>query len=172
MDTETDWPFDAYRDDPLTALRIPVVGTLHPGWKYEVALCCPDSEAGQWLYPSLRPDEAEVRQLVAEIEWRMTYYNDGWKAGMRRRPLDVDSSTNTVVLQKRPNGGWCYRRMTWQTGPMMVPPWDSDERLTLEQLLDRINDCPNPKWRAFKAAHPEAFPVAAPAAAGTESADA
>jgi hypothetical protein len=156
----TDWPFDAYQDDPLAALRIPVVGSAWPGWKYEVALLCPDSPAGQDLWPSLRPDEAEVRQIVAYIGWRLEYYNEGWRAKMARRPLDVDGSTNTVILRKRGEGDWCYRRWTWETGPFMVPAPD-DGHLDLERLLDRINDHhdgPDPKWRAWKAAHPEAFP--------------
>jgi len=158
MDTETAaWPFDAYQDDPLAALRIPVVGSPWPGWKYEVALLCPDSPAGQDLYPSLRPDDAEVRQVVAYIEYRMLYYNENWKAGMRKRPLDVDGTTNTVILQKRAKGGWCYRRASWQTGPCMIPPWNSDERLSLEQVLDKINDLVPAKWQTFKDAHPEAF---------------
>ena len=174
MDTETAaWPFDAYQDDPLAALRIPVVGSPFPGWRYEVALVCPNTPAGQDLYPSLRPDEAEVRQFVAYLEYRMEYYREGWKAKMRRRPLDVDDSTNTVILWKRGEGDWCYRRDSWRTGPLVVPStFDCDAPVGLEALLDRINDYggePNPKWRAWKAGHPEAFP--APAAAGTETPD-
>ena len=171
MDTETaGWPYDAYRDDPLTALRIPVIGTPYPGWKYEVALLCPRTPGGQDLYPSLRPDDAEVRRIVAYIDWRMEYYNDGWKAGMRKHPLDTDATTNTVVLCKRAEGDWCYRRASWQYGPFMVPERDG-EHLSLEHLLDRVNDFgdePNPKWQAWKAAHPEAFGEAPPAGAGQQ----
>jgi len=167
--TDTEWPFDdADQHDPLAKLRIPVVRSPYPRWKYEVCLIVNDPEDRSFDPPlwgvALYPDELEKLQLVAELEWRMAYYNDTWKAKMRRRPLDVDGTTNTVILQKRAEGAWCYRRASWQHGPTMVPPWNSDERLTLEQLLDRINDYhdkPNPEWRAFKAAHPEAFPAAA-----------
>lgn len=160
-DTATDWPFDACQDDPLTALRIPVVRTSHPRWKYEVALVIGSEDDRYWT-PGLRPDEAEVRQIAAELEWRMTYYNEGWKAGMRKRPLDVDGTTNTVILQKFGDGDWRYRRASFEHG--MWPFYNNPRRFTLEQLLDHINDYgsePNPKWRAFKAAHPEAFPVVA-----------
>lgn len=166
MTKTADWPYDAYQDDPLTALRIPVIGTPFPGWRYEVALVCPDSEAGQDLYPAARPDEAEVRQIVAYIEYRMEYYNSSWRAKMRKRLLDTDDSTNTVILWKRGEGDWCYRRDSWQTGPLVVPV-RGDEPLDLERLLDHINDYgsgPNPKWRAWKAAHPEAFPTITPSA--------
>jgi hypothetical protein len=166
VSTETEaWPFaEADQHDPLAALRIPVVRTSHPRWKYEVALVVGSEDDTLWA-PGLRPDEAEVRQIVAELEWRMTYYNEGWKAKMRRRPLDVDGTTNTVILQKFGEGDWRYRRASFEHG--MWPFFNSGKRLTLEHLLDHINDYgsePNPKWREFKAAHPEAFPVAAPAA--------
>jgi hypothetical protein len=154
-----DWPFDADRDDPLTALRIPVVTSAYPDWKYEVCVMIAEGEDALW--PSLRPDEHEVQQILAYLDYRMEYYNEGWKAKMRRRPLDVDASTNTVVLRKRPDGGWCYRRWTWMTGPLMVPEPDG-ERLSLEALLDRINDLLPEKWQAHKANYPEAF------SAGTE----
>ncbi len=151
----TDWPFgdEADRDDPLTALRIPVVRTAYPGWKYEVCLMIAEDEDALW--PSLRPDDAEARQIAAYIGYRMEYYNEAWKAEMRRLPLDVDGSTNTVVLRKWPDGGWCYRRCSWERGPLMVPA--PGEVITLEALLDRINDLVPGKWQAWKAAHPDAF---------------
>lgn len=157
--TETQaWPFeDADQHDPLAALRIPVVRNPYPHWKYEVALVI--SEDDLWG-PALRPDDAEVRQLTAFLEYRMEYYNEGWKAKMRRRPLDVDGTTNTVTLMKRADGDWRYQKATWQHGPW--PFYDMPQRFTLETLLDHINDFgskPNQKWRAFKAAHPEAFPA-------------
>ena len=155
------WPYDADRNDPLAALRIPVVSSPYPGWKYEVALVITDDDL--WG-PALRPAETEVRQIVAYIEYRMEYYNEGWRAKMRRKPLDVDSGTNTVTLMKRGDDDWCYRRWTWQTGPLMVPSrYDNQSAMGLEQLLDHIHlygdSKPSPKWLAWKAAHPEAFPV-------------
>jgi hypothetical protein len=159
--TETGWPFEeADHNDPLAALRIPIVRTSHPRWKYEVALVV-GSEDNRYWAPGLRPDEAEVRQIVAELDWRMEYYNESWKAKMRRRPLDVDSGTNTVILQKFAEGDWRYRRASFEHG--MWPFASMGKRFTLEALLDHINDFgdkPNPRWRAFKAAHPEAFPAA------------
>jgi hypothetical protein len=156
------WPYDAVRHDPLTALRIPVVRNAWPGWKYEVCVVIADPDSADGFGgPALRPDERETAQILAELEWRMTYYNEGWKAGMRKRPLDVDGSTNTVVLQKLADGDWRYRRMSFEHG--LWPFFNMEQRFTLEALLDHVNDYggePNPKWREFKAAHPEAFAAA------------
>ena len=57
------WPFeDADRDDPLAALRIPVVRSPYPHWKYEVALVIADDDL--WG-PALRPDGGESWSTVA-----------------------------------------------------------------------------------------------------------
>ena len=162
MNETAGWPFeDADQHDPLAALRIPVVRDQYPRWKYEVCvvITAPGNEGWIWG-PALRPDDTEVKQILAYLDYRMGWYNEGWQAKMRQRPLDVDSGTNTVILQKFGEGDWRYRRMTWEHGPW--PFYDMPERFTLEALLDHINDYggePNPKWRAFKAAHPEAFPA-------------
>lgn len=169
-ETATEWPFDARQDDPLTALRIPVVPNPYPGWKYEVALVITGDDV--WG-PALRPDEAETALLVSYLGYRMSWYNAGWQAKMRKRPLDVDSGTNTTILQKRGEGDWCYRKATWQHGPFMVPSrYDGEEPMGLAALLDRINgyyrDEKRPDgtrelvifqhWQEWKAAHPETFP--------------
>lgn len=159
-DVETGWPYDAIQDDPLTTLRIPVVRSAWPWWKYEmcVVITEPGTEESRWELSALRPNPREIAQLAAELEYKMAWYNDGWKAQMRKRPLDIDSGTNTVILQKVAEGDWRYRKMTFQHG--LWPFYNMEQRFTLEQLLDHINDwgdSPNPRWREFKAAHPEAF---------------
>lgn len=152
-----DWPFDdADTNDPLAALRIPVVRNPYPSWKYEVCLVINSADSAEisaWEGP--RPDDREVKQILAELDYRMDWYNAGWQAKMRRRPLDVDSSTNTVVLLKRPDGGWCYRRASWKTGPAMVPA--RGEIWTLEQVLDHDHASAGGKWAAHKAKYPDAF---------------
>ena len=162
MATDTEWAYDADQHDPLAALRIPVVRSPYPGWSYEVCVMIADPADDRTLWPSLRPDDREIRQILAYLDYRMNYYNERWKAKMRRRPLDTDASTDTVILRKHPTGGWSHRRRSWQTGPVMVPAPTGDV-LTLEQLLDRINDVVPEKWTAHKANYPEAFPRAATA---------
>lgn len=46
--TAADWPYDADRDDPLTALRIPVVDSSHPEWNYIVAFLGVDLSPYSW----------------------------------------------------------------------------------------------------------------------------
>lgn len=159
MPKTTDWPYDALQNDPLAALRIPVIRTPYPDWKYEVCLVI-DGEDGLYA-PALRPDEAETRMIAAYIDYRREYYDPRWQAKMLQRPLDIDSGTNTVILQKRAEGDWCYRRMSFEIGPPMFPP-RGDRRngpLNLAALLDKINEH-SARWGKFKAAHPEVFPAA------------
>lgn len=132
MAGETTWEFDARQDHPLAARRIPVIGTTHPQWRYEVALCVAAAEP--WSpRAGLEPTPLEADLIVQVIEYRMEYYNASWAARMRERALDVDGSTNTVVLRKRPDGGWQFRRDSWRYGPIFVP----EGRSSLPDVLER-----------------------------------
>jgi hypothetical protein len=159
---DDDWPFDADQHDPLAKLRIPVVRNAYPRWKYEVCVVIIDpadtSLDARTFGPALRPDDREVKQILAELDYRMAYYNESWTAKMRRRPLDVDGSTNTLVLQKLAEGDWRYRRMSFEHG--LWPFYNMTERFTLEALLDHVNDfggTVNEKWAAHKARYPGVF---------------
>jgi hypothetical protein len=100
---DTDWPFDADQNDPLAKLRIPVVSSAYPSYKYEVALCVGDL----WHDPPLRPTDREAGMIASYIDYRRAWYNAGWQQKMLARPLDVDSGTNTVILLKRGDDDWC-----------------------------------------------------------------
>jgi hypothetical protein len=160
------WPFgtDADRDDPLTALRIPVTGT-HPEWRY-IATFDRDSEA--------RPTDTEARMLASYIQqYKDYYFNDWYKAKLLERPLDVDAVTR--IFHKWGADDWSYRVVTWDHGPFWVPvapqlrggEWDYPKvtgPLTLEQVMDRahtIVDEPMQHWLDWKAAHPDVFTPAA-----------
>lgn len=136
--TSAPWEFDdADPEHPLAALRVPVVATTHPRWRYEVALIV--SEPASGFGPGLvgvEPTEEEGRLVAAVIEYRMRYYNAGWAEKMRARPLDVDGSTNTLLLLKRVGGGWSFRRASWTSGPPMWPSYDA-EPIPLPAVLDR-----------------------------------
>lgn len=159
--TDTDWPFgdDADRDDPLTALRIPVTSTW-PGWSY-IAAFDRGSDA--------RPTDGEARMIASFIrEYVERWYNDTFKARLAERPLDVDGGANTTIFRKYADGDWGYRRRTWTIGPCFVPetPRVADRKsgpLTLEQVMDREysyggdGEEPREHWVAWKAQHPDVF---------------
>jgi hypothetical protein len=159
------WMYDAKRDDLLTALRIPVLSAPYPGWQYVVALFIND---GGPYGPALRPDGDEVAQIVAYLKYRMQPYelpkghrnrrDVAQAAAWRRRPLDTFEAANTVTLQKRSDGSWCYRRYSWRNSAPMAPA-PGGEHLDLERLLDMIegSDEAAQHWTAWKAAHPEVF---------------
>lgn len=160
MTKTADWPYDADRDDPLTALRIPVTSS-HPGWCYLVAF---DRES------AARPTEAETAMLVSfRQEYIDRWYNDSYKVRLAERPFDIDGGANGVIFRKWGDGDWGYRRRTWTVGPLYVPqnPAFPDRvlgPLTLPRLLDHIHSCgdgePKRPWLEWKAAHPEVFGAA------------
>lgn len=162
------WPYDAIQDDPLTAMRIPVVRSIFPHWMYEVCVVIAGEDDNDSPWGGMRPTSREAEQIRAYIDWRMEYYNVWWRAGMRKKPLDTDNSTNTVILLKQADGNWRYRRRSCEIGPVLIPAgswhftlegksWEQHEVLDLEQLLDKINHLQPEKWQAWKDAHPEAF---------------
>ena len=136
--------------------RIPRVTSPYPDKKYEVALCVPDPADPSNLWGATEPSEEEARIVAWFLEWRMSYYREGWQAKMRERPFDIDSGTNTVILM-RAGWGWTYRRMTYDAGPR--PYWNEERRHQyppnsdgLLALLDYLGECTT--WPEWKAEHP------------------
>ena len=170
------WPFetDADRDDPLTALRIPVVGSFRPRWKYVAAYLKPASKTEDtysWCSAE-RPTDTEAAMLASFIREYIThYFHEGYQARLAERALDVDSGCVTTVFIKYGEGDWGYRKDTWQYGPTFVPePPHMRERypnekpvgpLTLGQVMDRIHhmdtDYPSKRWAEWKASHADVF---------------
>jgi hypothetical protein len=155
------WPFDADRDDPLTAHRLAVTSS-HPGWRYLVAF---DRESEE------RPTDAETAMLVSYLdEYKDHWYGDNrYRRQIERRPLDVDGGANGVIFHKWGADDWGYRRQSYERGYLftVVPPAMRDRHtdgwggpLSLLALMDRIHticDEPTPHWVEWKAAHPEVF---------------
>jgi len=169
------WPFgaDADEHDPLTKLRIPVVTSFNPGWKYIAAYIDVDTSRYSWGSAE-RPTDAEAAMLASFIEeYKHHWFNDGYKARLLERRLDVDSACNTTVFIKYGTDDWGYRMCSWQSGPMYVPVGPKQRSgeheydkcpgpLTLEQVMDRrhtIGDEPMTHWTDWKKAHPEVFPT-------------
>lgn len=154
-----DWPYDADRNDPLAALRIPVVNTIRPSKAYLVALCInenPDWEAER----GLRPNDLEVEQIRSLIAYhRSGWYTPTWLAReMDSKPFDLDDMGPNVTLIKRGEGDWAFRHSTWDRGPALAPALheEGEVPLDLPGLLDRMAHG-NSKWEQWKADHPEVF---------------
>lgn len=161
MTARTDWPYDADRDDPLTALRIPVT-SAYPDWRYIAAF---DRES------EVRPTDAEAAMLASFIEQYKVYFfgADGWyKRKLEQAPFDCDAVTK--IFHKWGEGDWSYRVVTWD-GPFWIPV---DPRLrggeydhkslpahSLVQVMDLCHhagtEYPDRAWLDWKTAHPDVF---------------
>jgi hypothetical protein len=160
----TDWPYDADQHDPLTKLRIPVVGSAWPQWYYIVAF-----DSGRLDEENHRPTDLEAAQLRSFLdEYINHFYNASYKATLAERPFDIDGGAAGRIFRKWGEDDWGYRIRTWQYGPTYVPEHPrirSREQnpvgpLTLVEVMDRIHtigDKPMAHWAEWKAAHPEVF---------------
>lgn len=158
MTTKT-WPFedDADRDDPLTALRIPVTGA-YPSFVYLAAFDRGSEE---------RPSDAEAAVISSWIDLQREWFNETWQAKLLERPLDVEGGHNTVIFHKWGEGDWGYRRRTHRYGPTFWPGRpgfrEGVERApyALVDLMDhmqgRHTGFLSQKWIEWKAARPEVF---------------
>lgn len=153
--------YDADTSHPwAAAYRIPITGT-HPRWRYEVALVGPtqDSYTAD-LWRAVMPTEPEAQIVGSYIDFRRSWYDDHWAQGMLARPFDVDDGTNTVILL-RTVGRWAYARASWTSGPPFVPsPNPTPDAAGLIALLDHVNR-DSATWGAWKAKHPDLFPITA-----------
>lgn len=155
------WPFDADRDDPLTARRI-AVSSSHPGWCYLVSF---DRESEE------RPTDHEADLLASFLdEYKTRWYNPGYRAHIERRPLDVDGGANGVIFHKWGPDDWGFRRRSFEIGYLFTvvsPGMRAEEPdhkwrgpFSLLELMDRLHtflDEPSARWVAWKAARPEVF---------------
>ncbi|MGW5387158.1 hypothetical protein [Nocardia sp. NPDC003963] len=152
--------YEAELDHPwATRWRIPRVHSPYPRWKFEVALCVPEPEVpnDRQLWGATEPSEEEARIVAWFINWRRTYYREHWQKKMLERPFDIDSGTNTVILV-RTEGGWQYRRATFESGPW--PYWNDERRSDfpatpegLMALLDHIDW--SHTWKKWRAENPQ-----------------
>lgn len=148
---------DAQLDHPWASrYRLPLVTSVSPMWSYEVALVVPDGEPVspfRLLAPTW-PSEQEAALIGCVIDYRRGYYNERWASLMLRRPFDVDSGTNTLILI-RTEQGWAFRRRTWEMGPILRPEWTPDLP-GLVALLDNAM-CGGHRWEKWKVDHAEVF---------------
>ncbi|MFJ8345047.1 hypothetical protein ACIQ9J_01460 [Streptomyces sp. NPDC094153] len=180
----TAWPFgtDADEHDPLTALRIPVVNSFKPSWRYVAAYLntaapdAPDYLTGPPFASLARPTDSEAQMLASFLLEHRHYWfgNAGYARKMDARPLDIDSGWNTTVFVKYGEDDWGYGRVSWTSGHTFVPgpPSQRGTRyahakhpgpLPLDRVLDLVHTIgsngPMQHWLDWKATHPEVFPA-------------
>lgn len=167
-DTETDWPYDADRDDPLTALRIPVVSHAWPRWYYIVAFDLDGIDRN-----GNRPTGHEAAMLKSFLDQYIDYwYRPSWVTKMLERPFDIDGGANGYIFRKWGEDDWGYRQRTWQyAGPTFWPggPWWRKEHgeglgkeahsllRSMDHIHSRGSNEPSDRWVSWKAAHPDVF---------------
>lgn len=143
-----------------TSLRVPFIKHPYPRWYYVVAVVVPDERRPVWH--GEMPTDDELRMVASFIdEYREYWYRDSYKQKMRDlAPYDIDGGAVGTYLVKHANGGWGYRKHTWEYGPCFVPMYNADPE-PLEQVLDRVHSHgsgPLPKrWLEWKSSHPEVF---------------
>lgn len=147
--TDTKWPYDAPRDDPLTALRIPVTG--REMGNYLVAF---DRDSVE------RPTKGEASLIVSFSEFQRDQYGPRGQELMLARPFDWDGGYNTVLLHKYGPDSWGYRRFSWESTPFFLPDLHcGHDPMTLREVLDQAEG-PHHLWSQWKTSHPDVFPEA------------
>lgn len=146
--------------DLATELRVPFIGSPYPRWFYVTAVVVSDD-----LWFGHEPSEAEVKAIASfNDHYREHWYNERWKARMRDfAPYDIDGGAVGRYLIKHRNGGWGYRRHTWQYGPTFAPKQDAEPQslIAVLDLCETFVDEPWPHWVEWKAAHADIFAAVA-----------
>ena len=162
-----------------TEFKVPTCD-MYPEIYWIACVAVPPDEPFRNPWGTLVPEDWEVAQIASYIDYKLTtFYREHYADKVRAKALPVCAGHNTVTFVKRPDQvtgnwvsssvGWGYRRMTWQTGAWPHAYGHAkatnlpDGPLSLVQVIDHcegFGDKPNPKWDAWKAEHPETFPVA------------
>lgn len=150
----------AVRHDLAVQLRVPILTSPHPRWRYVVGIVVDD------LWNGHPPTGDEIRAIGSFAEeYRVRWYNETWIARMAEfAPYDIDGGANSVYFTKYHHGGWAYERYSWRHGAV---PGSSEPPMSLLAVMDRCHEFggePNPRWEAWKAEHPDVFaPLTEPA---------
>jgi hypothetical protein len=121
-----------------TRLRVPILDTFNPGWDYITGIVVQDLEHPEWPNRGQMPTEPEVELVAQHLhEYCARWYGQSYLNRMREfAPYDVDGGANLAYFIKWDNGGWGYRKRTWQYGPLFVPTFDAEPE-SLARVIDR-----------------------------------
>ncbi|OHU47378.1 hypothetical protein BKG82_27605 [Mycobacteroides chelonae] len=117
-----------------TSLRIPFLSSSSPEWAYITGIVVGES----WVDKGVVPTETEVESIAKHLDdYCVRWYRDSFRNTMREfAPYDIDGAANLGYYMKRPGGGWCYRKKTWDHGPRWLPMPD-ESAATVEEVIDR-----------------------------------
>jgi hypothetical protein len=149
--------FLEFKERCAKAYRLPVIRDLHPDRSYVAALVLFEPEDHfATAIGTIQPTEDEAELLGLYIQYR----NERWlKPSFIRQmkesdSVDIDPGVNTYLFFKSAHRGWLYRMNTWTTGPLVIPNYDSEDRFTLLELLDKQviarSGETDPLWEKFK----------------------
>ncbi|EIU12252.1 hypothetical protein MA5S0422_2961 [Mycobacteroides abscessus 5S-0422] len=131
----TDEGISSEQTDYAIALRIPFLSSCRPAWHYITGIVVQGSGADR---DGVVPTDDEVETVAKHLEaYCAHWYRDSYRRTMREfAPFDIDGGANLGYYMKRANGGWCYRKRTWEIGPRWMPrPEDPIE--TIDQVIER-----------------------------------
>lgn len=159
--SNNDWPFaedGVKRDEFAESLRLPIIHNPYPRWCYITAVMVGEYP---WDKTSVRPTDDELRAIASfHQEYLNHWYNKRWLNRMAQKPFDLDGSANMVIFLKRPDGGFAYRKGSWNRGPEFVPERNA-EPAGLVQVMDRIHTIgdgePMQRWTDWKTQHADVF---------------
>lgn len=117
-----------------TGLRIPFLSSSSPEWSYITGIVVGESLVDNGAVPT----EAEVEAIAKHLDdYCVRWYRARFREVMREfAPYDIDGAANLGYYMKRPSGGWCYRKKTWEYGPRWLPMVDEPDA-TVEEVIDR-----------------------------------
>jgi hypothetical protein len=120
-------------------LRVPILATFNPGWSYITGIVV--QEHPQWPDGPNRgqpPTDPEVELVAQRLqEYCAKWYRPSYLNQMREyAPYDIDNGANLAYFIKWDNGGWGYRKRTWEYGPLFVPTFEAEPE-SLAQVIDR-----------------------------------
>jgi hypothetical protein len=135
---------------PWAKMRVPRLRSYWAEANFEAAVVVSLSDELWGHLEVIEPTEAEGRAIASFIEYKMTYYNEGWAAKMREKPFDTDDTTNPFLLYKTAKG-WRYRLCSWKLSELSQKTWSPDLR-GLTDLLMEVNVYGRfPEWAASHA---------------------
>lgn len=103
-----------HQSELASSLRVPILSTAYPRWNFITGVVVCEQ---QYRDHGIMPTDDEIRLLGAHLAEYNKYYLQAFIDAMKHfAPYDIDGGANLGYYMKRPDGGWCYRKRTWDGG--------------------------------------------------------